>query len=37
MVRAPITAGCIVSVERVDCRNYVLPDIDIELNESLGR
>jgi hypothetical protein len=37
MVKAPIPAECIVSVERVDCHNYVLPDINIELDKSLGR
>jgi hypothetical protein len=37
MVKAPIPAASIVSVERVNCRAYVLPDIDIELNRSLGR
>lgn len=27
----------IVSVERVDCRSYVQPDIDIDLDRALGR
>jgi hypothetical protein len=37
MVRAPIAAESIVSVERVDHRSYVLPDIDIALDQALGR
>jgi hypothetical protein len=37
MVRAPVPAEDIVSVERVDHRDYVLPDIDIALDQALGR
>lgn len=37
MVRAPVAAERIVSVERVDHRDYVLPDIDITLEQALGR
>jgi hypothetical protein len=37
MVAAPILPTKIVSVERVDCRGYVLPDIDVDLDRTLGR
>jgi hypothetical protein len=37
MVEAPVPPANVVSVERVDCRTYVLPDIDIDLDRSLGR
>jgi hypothetical protein len=37
VVAAPILPAKIVSVERVDCCGYVLPDIDIDLNRTLGR
>jgi hypothetical protein len=35
MVRAPVTAERIVSVERVDHRGYVLPNIDVALEQVL--
>jgi hypothetical protein len=37
MVEAPIPPANVVSIERVDCRTYMLPDIDIDLDRSLGR
>lgn len=37
MVRAPVARENIVSVERVDNRGYVLPDIAITLDQALGR
>jgi len=37
MVRAPVATERIVSVERVDHRGYVLPDIDVALEQALGR
>jgi hypothetical protein len=37
MVRAPVAAERIVSVDQVDCSNYVLPEIDIGLDKALGR
>ena len=37
MVRAPVPAERVVSVERVDHHGYVLPDIDITLDRALGR
>ncbi|QOZ55457.1 hypothetical protein [Bradyrhizobium sp. CCBAU 53338] len=37
MVRAPVPAEMIVSVERADHDDYVLPDIDITLEQALGR
>jgi hypothetical protein len=37
MVEAPVPPANVVSVERVDCRTYMLPDIDIDLDRSLGR
>lgn len=36
LVRAPIAVERIVSVERVDHRGYVLPDIDVALDQALG-
>jgi hypothetical protein len=37
MVTAPIPAERSVSVEPVGCSSYELPDLDIELQEALGR
>ena len=37
MVTAPVSAAKIVSVQRVDCRAYAQPDIDIDLDQALGR
>jgi hypothetical protein len=37
MVTAPVPVTKIVSVERVDCRGYVLPDVDVSLDRTLGR
>jgi hypothetical protein len=37
MVRAPIAAEEIFSIERVDHRGYALPEIDITLEQALGR
>jgi hypothetical protein len=37
MVTAPVPVAKIVSVERVDCRGYALPDVDVSLDRTLGR
>jgi hypothetical protein len=37
IVRGPVTAERIVAVERVDHRGYLLPEIDIALDEAIGR
>jgi len=37
MVGVPVAANNIVSVERVNNRSYALPDIDITLDQALGR
>jgi hypothetical protein len=37
IVRGPVAKARIVSVERVNHRHYLLPEIDITLNQALGR
>lgn len=37
MVRAPIVPDHVIAAERVDNRGYVLPDIDIALQDVVGR
>lgn len=37
MVTAPVPSAKIASVERVDCRHYTLPDVDIDLDQTLGK
>jgi hypothetical protein len=37
LVAAPVSSARIVSVEQIDCCDYALPDIDISLDQALGR
>jgi hypothetical protein len=37
MVRAPVPAERIISVDCADHHSYVLPQVDITLDQALGR
>lgn len=37
MVRSPVPAARIISVERVAPEGYVLPEIEVSLDQALGR